>query len=290
MLIGELEMAESLGGKVEDAVNAPQLVPPIGRRCRLWDRGRVDDVDQAAAACLRRGGGQRLPDQERRNGAMIAGIGTPWGFASGDGNLGYHLVWSRDMYKFANALITAGDSASAASAVNWLFNHDIEPNAGRFPQNAFVNGTPFRDAVQMDEQAMPIVLAYRLGPAVYNPLWPQIRKIANFIYGAGPWTEQERWEETSGYSPSTIAAEIAGLVDAAQIALANNDPADAANWLNAADDWQQNIAGWTYTSQGCPNVNSNCNSTQMYMRINTSGAEGGSPPGSWNPPRIPIRI
>ena len=118
--------------------------------------------------------------------AMIAGIGTPWGFASGDGNLGYHLVWSRDMYKFANALITAGDSASAASAVNWLFNRDIEPNAGRFPQNAFVNGTPFRDAVQMDEQAMPIVLAYRLGPAVYNPVWPQIQKSRTSSTARGP--------------------------------------------------------------------------------------------------------
>jgi len=113
--------------------------------------------------------------QDKSNGAMIAGIGTPWGFASGDGNYGYHLVWSRDMYKFANALITAGDSASAASAVNWLFNYDIDPGAGRFPQNAFVNGTPFRNAVQMDEQAMPIVLAYRLGPAVYNPLWPSVQ-------------------------------------------------------------------------------------------------------------------
>jgi glucoamylase len=225
--------------------------------------------------------------QDKSTGAMIAGIGTPWGYASGDDNLGYHLVWSRDMYKFANALITAGDSASAASAVNWLFTRDIDPNTGRFPQNAFVNGTPFRNAVQMDEQAMPIILAYRLGPAVYNPLWPQIQKIANFIYGAGPWTEQERWEETSGYSPSTIAAEIAGLVDAAQIALANNDAADAANWLNAADDWQQNIVAWTYTTQGCPNRNANCNSTQTYMRINTSGSQGGSPPASWNPTANP---
>ena len=225
--------------------------------------------------------------QDKSNGAMIAGMGIPWGAASGDDNLGYHLVWSRDMYKFANALITAGDSASAAGAVNWLFNHDIDPSMGRFPQNAFVNGTPFRTAVQMDEQAMPIVLAYRLGPAVYNPLWPQIQKIANFIASNGPWTEQERWEETSGYSPSTIAAEIAGLVDAAQIALANNDAADAANWLNAADAWQRNIAGWTYTAQGCPSRNSNCNSTQMYMRINTSAAQGGSPPASWSPTANP---
>jgi glucoamylase len=35
--------------------------------------------------------------QDKTNGAMIAGIGTPWGFAAGDGDLGYHLVWSRDM-------------------------------------------------------------------------------------------------------------------------------------------------------------------------------------------------
>jgi glucoamylase len=248
---------------------------------RLSDQsGTADDQYYLSAMTLK-------TMQDKSNGAMIAGIGTPWGFASGDDNLGYHLVWSRDMYKFANALITAGDSASAASAVNWLFNHDIDPNAGRFPQNAFVNGTPFRNAVQMDEQAMPIVLAYRLGPAIYNPLWKQIRRIANFITTTGPWTEQERWEETSGYSPSTIAAEIAGLVDAAEIALANNDTADAANWLSAADYWQQNIAGWTYTGEGCPNRNANCGSTQMYMRINTSAAQGGSPPASWNPTANP---
>jgi glucoamylase len=62
---------------------------------------------------------------------------------------------------------------------------------------------------------------------------------------------------------------------------------DAANWLNAADYWQQNVTGWTYTSQGCPNVNRNCNNTSMYMRINTSAAQGGSRPGGWNPSAYP---
>ena len=118
-------------------------------------------------------------------------------------------------------------------------------------------------------------------------MWPQIKVIANYIFNNGPWTEQERWEETSGYSPSTIAAEIAGLVDAARIALENNDAADAANWLNAADYWQQNVTGWTYTTQGCPNVNWNCNGTSMYMRINTSPAQGGPRPGGWNPTSNP---
>src|ERR1700677_366831 len=225
--------------------------------------------------------------QDKSNGAMIAGIGTPWGYASGDDNLGYHLVWSRDMFKFANALITAGDTASAASAVKWLFTTDIEPGAGRFPQNAFVTGAPYRDVVQMDEQAMPMILAYRLGPTVYDPLWPQIKQIANYIIGNGPWTQEERWEETPGYSPSTIAAEIAGLVDAAQIALENGDADDAGTWLNAADYWQQNVTGWTYTTQGCPNINAYCNNTSTYIRINTSPARGGPLPGGWNPTANP---
>jgi glucoamylase len=234
--------------------------------------------------------------QDKRTGAMIAGIGTPWGPAKGDDDAGgYHLVWPRDMYKFANALITAGDIASATSAVNWLFNVDMNPSTGRFPQNAFVDGTPNWNATQMDEQAMPIILAYRLGPSVYNPLWQKIRLTANYIYSNGPWTEEERWEETSGYSPSTIAAEIAGLVDAAQIALANNDAAEAANWLNAADYWQQNVTGWTYTDHGCPDVASHCNSAGMYIRINTSRPKGGERPGGWNPsdypnPNMPVQI
>ena len=226
--------------------------------------------------------------QDKTNGAMIAGIGTPWGYAAGDDNLGYHLVWSRDMFKFANALITAGDTTSAGSAVKWLFTTDIEPATGRFPQNAFVSGLPYRDVVQMDEQAMPIILAYRLGPTVYNPLWPQIKQIANFIVGNGPWTQEERWEETSGYSPSTIAAEIAGLVDAAQIALENGDANDAGTWLNAADYWQQNVTSWTYTTQGCPNTATFCNNTSTYIRINTSSAQGGgSFPAGWNPTANP---
>ena len=66
MLIGQLKEAEPFGRKIEGAVNAPQLVAPLGCRSGLWDRRRVDDPDQAAAARLRCGGGQRLPDQKRQ--------------------------------------------------------------------------------------------------------------------------------------------------------------------------------------------------------------------------------
>jgi GH15 family glucan-1,4-alpha-glucosidase len=53
-----------------------------------------------------------------------------------------------------------------------------------------------------------------------------------------------------GYSPSTIAAEIAGLVAASRLALAAGDPARAALYLATADDYQRNVKAWTVTSTG----------------------------------------
>jgi glucoamylase len=204
--------------------------------------------------------------QDKSNGAMAAGLGTPWGETNGDANSGgYHLVWARDLFKFANALVTAGDTATANNAVNYLFNVQMqttncgtaEYNApgcpqgysrvGRFPQNSWVSGWQYWQGTQMDESSMPIILAWRLNR---TDLWPKIKQAADFVAANGPWTQQERWEENSGYSPSTIAAEIAGLVCAADIARANNDLASARTYLAKADLWQQNVANWTFTNSG----------------------------------------
>src|ERR1051325_5560562 len=56
-----------------------------------------------------------------------------------------------------------------------------------------------------------------------------------------------RWEEKPGYSPATIAAEIAGLVCAAEIARANGDTAAARKYLETADNWARNVERWTVT-------------------------------------------
>jgi glucoamylase len=216
--------------------------------------------------------------QDKSNGAMIAGLGTPWGETNGDANpVGYHLVWARDLFKFANALITAGDTATANKTVNYLFNIQMqtsncgvaEYNAagctqgysriGRFPQNSWVSGFQYWQGTQMDETAMPIILAERLGR---NDLWPKIKLAADYLAATGPYTQQERWEENNGYSPSTIAAEIAGLVAAAKIARANSDLVSAKNYLAKADSWQQNVANWTFTTTG-PHGNG-----KYYIRIN----------------------
>ncbi|WP_087666814.1 glycoside hydrolase family 15 protein [Caballeronia humi] len=239
--------------------------------------------------------------QDKSNGAMIAGIGTPWGETQGEGNIGgYHLVWSRDLFKFANALITAGDTATPETVVHYLFDtqqqktdcgraeYDADGCAqgfsrtGRFPQNSWVSGWPYWQGTQMDEQAMPILLAWRLGPGVYNALWPQIRLTADYILDTGPWTYQDRWEENAGYSPSTIAAEVAGLVAAARIAGENGDVARAGKYLSAADYWQQNVTRWTFTSSGF------YGSGRYYVRINpASMGRSGSGPQVFEPASYP---
>ena len=60
----------------------------------------------------------------------------------------------------------------------------------------------------------------------------------------------ERWEEQSGYSPSTIAAEIAGLTAAAAIATRHGDQARAQLYQATADDFQRNIKTWDVTTTG----------------------------------------
>ncbi|MDG3493413.1 carbohydrate-binding module family 20 domain-containing protein [Pseudanabaena catenata USMAC16] len=211
--------------------------------------GRADDQYYLAAMTLK-------TIQDKSNGAMIAGLGTPWGEGNGDANQGgYHLVWSRDLFKFASSLIAAGDTASANQAVDYLFNVQMQTTnsdnpyarAGRFPQNTFVSGKIWWNGSQMDETAMPIILAWKLNR---TDLWSKIKLAAEFLAHNGPYTGQERWEEMAGYSPSTIAAEIAGLVTAADLATKANDPEAAKYYLKIADGWRNNVANWTFTTNG----------------------------------------
>ena len=207
--------------------------------------------------------------QDKSNGAMIAGLGTPWGESSGDENQGYHLVWARDLFKFANALLAAGDTASANKAVDYLFNVQMQKSdgdnpysrKGRFPQNTFVDGSVWWNGTQMDEAAMPIILAWKLHRV---DLWPKIKLAAEFLVSNGPHTGQERWEEMAGYSPSTIAAEIAGLVCAASLADAAGDPGAAKYYRQKADEWRNNVANWTFTTTGFHG------NRKYYIRINSN--------------------
>ena len=137
---------------------------------------------------------------------------------------------------------------------NWSFCSGAFAKAGSFPQNGWLSGIPHWPGLQMDETAMPIVLAWRLwqagqinAPDYYLSF---VKPAAEFISHHGPWTQQERWEENMGISPSTTAAEIAALVLAADFAKANNDPGAAAWYLQKADEWTNDLAPWVFTNDG----------------------------------------
>jgi len=174
----------------------------------------------------------------------------PWVWGTGLENPSgaYHLVWSRDLYQIATALLAEGDSAAAGRALSYLFDRQQKPD-GSFPQNSTVDGTPHWTNIQLDEVADPIILAWMLH-RTDGTTYQHVKKAADYILANGPSTPQERWENQGGYSPATIAAEIAGLVCAADLARANKDTKSATTYLKTADAWQKAVKGWTVTTNG----------------------------------------
>jgi glucoamylase len=190
-------------------------------------------------------------------GAFVASPTMPWAWGTGlsTPSDAYHLVWSRDLYEIATALIADGDAAGARRALHFLFDRQQKPD-GSFPQNSHVDGTPAWTNLQLDEVADPIILAHQLGKRD-AATWSHVKRAADFLVnfddGQGhtaPYTPQERWENQAGYSPATIAAEIAGLVCAADIASHNHDSASAGRYLATADLWQSKLNDWTLTTNG----------------------------------------
>jgi len=185
-------------------------------------------------------------------GAFVASLSIPWGETNDDSDAGgYHLVWTRDLVHTATAMLAGGQTESALHALIWLAC--VQAADGNLPQNSWINGTAYWKNTQLDEVAVPILLAWRLHRAdalrQFDP-WPLVSRAARFLMAHGPVTAQERWEETSGYSPSTLAAIIAALVCAAEFArhrkknLAADFLLDYADWLSA------HLEEWTVTNRG----------------------------------------
>ncbi len=186
------------------------------------------------------------------DGAMIASLSIPWGEAKGDEDIGgYHLVWTRDMCQSATALLALGHDAIPLRALIYLACSQRED--GGFYQNFWISGEPFWQGVQLDQVAFPILLARQLRAAGalkdFDP-WPMVRKAASYLIRQGPATPQERWEESSGYSPSTLAVTIAALICAASFAQERGHPATARYLEEYADFLESHVEAWTVTTQG----------------------------------------
>jgi glucoamylase len=213
-----------------------------------------------------------LEDKTRR-GAMIASLSIPWGEAVPADRPevgGYHLVWSRDLYQVATAFLAIGDRAAAGRALDYLLEVQQRPD-GSFPQNSWLDGRPYWGSLQLDEVAYPIILAWRLGRGDRRSWEKHLRPAADLLLARGPATPQERWEEESGYSPSTIAAEIAALVCAAELARGNGDAARAERYLKTADLWERSLERWLVTRTGKlddPLADGKDRAIGYYLRVN----------------------
>jgi glucoamylase len=239
-------------------------------------------------------------------GAFVAAPTVPWGdfeedpFGTyiddrvADTNMvcGYHCVWPRDLFHMATGMIAIGDVSTAVASLNylkniqftkdsgtWQFGNKWRSKDGSFPQNVWVNGDIHWRGLQMDQVSYPIILAKRLidlRAISAENYWNMVERAADFVSEMGPWTEQDRWEEASGASPSTLAAEIAALKDAAQIAEFMGASDKARKYRMVADSWSnesQGLESWTFTHNGI------YGDGQYFLRIVGSGSVN----QSWNP-------
>ncbi len=194
-------------------------------------------------------------------GAIAAGLDSPWGQSVPAGNAtngqptyfgSYREVFSRDLYEAFTGLLVAGDVQTAQDATTFLFERQQQSD-GSMPRNSLENGKPAPDTggLQLDETSYPILMDWQSGLAHDGSLYSNhVIPAADFLVAHGPSDGAERWEEQSGFSPSTISAEIAGLTAAANIAAVNHDPAHARLYQATADDFARNIKAWTVTTTG----------------------------------------
>ncbi len=192
----------------------------------------------------------RSHESSRFPGGLIASLSIPWGSSKGDGDLGgYHLVWPRDLVESAGALLAAGAHADVLRVL--LYLSVTQESDGHWPQNMWLDGTSYWNGVQMDETGFPILLVELcraegiLDEKTLTRLWPMVRAAAAFIACNGPVTQQDRWEEDAGYSPFTVAVEIAALISAARMADVF-EPSIAGYLRDTADAWEADIDRWMY--------------------------------------------
>jgi glucoamylase len=212
----------------------------------------------------------RMHESKRVEGGVIASLSIPWGSSKGDDDLGgYHLVWPRDLVETAGAFIAAGAGQEARRVLRYL--QVTQEADGHWSQNMWLDGTPYWHGIQMDETALPILLvdlASRHGvidATTREEYWPMVRRAATFLARNGPVSPQDRWEEEPGYSPFTLATEIAALLVAADLADATDNATAAAYLRETADSWNASIERWLYVTD--TELTQQCAVAGYYVRV-----------------------
>jgi glucoamylase len=276
-----------------------------GMRAMSNDHGKLLNVSAMVLKAL---------EDKSHAGALIASFSVPWGDStSADAfETGYRAVWPRDFYQCAMALLALGDHQTPLVAFEYLDKLQVSSSTpgnqgatGWFLQKTHVDGALEWYQLQMDQTAMPIMLGWKLwkagvlSDAALQPWYVgMLKPAAEFLANGGnvqikgtayqvnpPWTRMERWEEQDGYSPSTTAAVITGLITAADIANAVGDPGAAHWYQEKADEFAAAIERTMFTTTG-PHGNG-----RYFLRItqNSNPNDGGLISGSNGRPPLDER-
>lgn len=286
---GEFVIAVGFGSNAAEAANRARTSLDEGfdsaqkayiSRWKDWQRSLLDldkerksdrkNVYRTSTIVMRAHESMNFP------GGMIASLAVPWGFSKGDEDLGgYHLVWPRDLVETAGGLLAAGAHENARRVLSFL--QAVQEKDGHWPQNMWLDGSPYWSGIQMDETALPILLvdlAWREKALTQEDrlrFWPMVRQAAVYLLQNGPISPQDRWEEDGGFTPFTVGSEIAALLVAAEMADLNGEASMAVYLREVADNWYATIDRWMYVSdtEWCRKYNVK----GYYIRIATMNAE-----------------
>jgi len=240
------------------------------------DGGR--DLSRASTLVLRTHADKSMP------GATIASASTPWGEARGDapgpGTEGYHMVWPRDLCEAAGGLLAVGAGDEAAQILAYLRTTQMAD--GHWPQNMRVTGETVWSGIQLGETAVPVLLLDHLrreralDDEQADRFWPMARRAVEYILKSGPSTQQDRWEDATGYTPFTLSLVVAALLAAADMADRRGEAVAAAYLRETADTWNASVEGWLYVTG--TDLARRIGVDGYYARIIPSDSEGGPMP------------
>lgn len=211
------------------------------------------------------------------SGSVIASLSIPWGNARTDPHAGgYHLIWPRDQVQTAYAFLAAGDYESAREVL--LFLMTTQEENGHWWQCMWADGSAYWKGLQMDETALPILLADEMRRAKFlkgiEP-WPMVQKATRFILQNGPITQQGRWEEDAGYNAYTVATEIAALLAAAEFYEEEHMHSEAKYLRETADWWNRRLDDWLYVKDSP--LAKKCGVEGFYVRVAPQQLFDGTP-------------
>jgi glucoamylase len=214
---------------------------------RLGDPPGLADAVRRSAAVI------KAHEDHTHPGAFVASLSTPWGDTRGDLS-GYHLVWPRDAVESGLALFALGRWQETVDLCSYLIA--TQQQDGHWEQNFFPDGATFWSGTQLDETALPVILAAKLaesGYALPAGADEMVRRALAYLVRNGPLSPEDRWEENPGGSAFTLGVIVAALVGGAALLSRPGGPrpldlTESTYVLGLADNWNDRIESWTYAT------------------------------------------